>query len=653
MTMKSKLFSLLCLSVLVLVMFGGVVSATLTFEDVVCPDSIAHDASSFTCTFNLINSATETVVINWAASTVTLDSSILEEGDLSFNVDSIGADTTKQVTATIEFDSHQIGEIEVSFNANNVVPLESPIIIIPESSSLLIPDVEITEGEISTTITVENTGNVELTDIILTASGDFDVELGDSVTINTLTLSGSLAPGIGSDPITVTITTPLDDLDVGVNEVKITATSGDTYASGKVSTTSPFCDCENPGHLKIDIEDITVIEGFGDDDDYWYPFDEIEIDLIVESDTYDIEDIEVEWALYTESGYKLADDKEKDFDLDDGDDRELTISFKLDNRLSKLEGEGKLIFYVKATGEIDDDAYGDDKDKTCYEDSQSVELITNDDFMILDDFQFNGFKLGESMELLEPISCGTELQITADVWNIGDDDQDDVYVIIYNQELGINQQIEIGDINAFDSEKLEALINIPSDAEEKWYTLRFTIYDEDNEIFENKKDDLSEFEIFIKIEGNCIESIVSVYANLESGGKAGQELTVKAIITNLGNELVAYNLEISGEDEWASSVELSQSTIILDAGESKEVLITFDVNKDALGEQLFNIEVLEGEELILAQPVSVSIEKAGFSFPGITGGVISKDNWYLWGIGALNVILVLIIISIALKVMKK
>ena len=78
--------------------------------------------------------------------------------------------------------------------------------------------------------------------------------------------------------------------------------------------------------------------------------------------------------------------------------------------------------------------------------------------------------------------------------------------------------------------------------------------------------------------------------------------------------------------------------------------MTFDVKKDVSGEKTFNIEILSENELVLSQPVSVIIEKSGFSF---TGGVISGDNWYLWGIGAINFILIIVIIFVAIRVARK
>lgn len=613
MTMKSKLFSLLCLSTLMLVLFVGVVSADLAITS--SKNILSQDSGEFTITISGgANTATATATIDSSGS---VDSITITHGGNGYtSAPSVTIDgttgTLAAVTATID-SSGSVDSINITNGGDDYT---APIVTInaPTQTNVIINIDNLHEGiefiPTPISLTLDNQGvNSTIITYSVPTDFDFNFETEYSVTIS-------------------------------VNEETVN-TNNDTLT---LEFEKDFCEnCERLGDLDLYIDDVYVREGFGDDDEYWYPFDEIEVDLVIESDSYDIEDIEIEWALYTESGDKITDDTETDFNLDEDEEKEITISFRLDDKLSKLEGEDNLIFYVKATGVIDDNDYEDgEKTDTCASDSQEVSLITDDTFVIVD-----------SVEISETVQCGTELQITADVWNIGDDDQDDVYVTIYNHELGINEQIEIGDLDAFDSEKLDALIKIPENAEEKWYTLTVWVYDDDNDIYENSEDELAEFEVFIKVEGNCIESIVSVYATKESGGKAGQELTVKAIITNLGNELVTYNLEVSGEDDWASSADLGQSTILLDAGQSKEVLITFDVNADALGEQLFNIEVLEGNELILTQPVSVSIEKAGFNFPGITGNVISKDNWYLWGIGALNVILVLIIISIAVRVMKK
>ena len=108
---------------------------------------------------------------------------------------------------------------------------------------------------------------------------------------------------------------------------------------------------------------------------------------------------------------------------------------------------------------------------------------------------------------------------------------------------------------------------------------------------------------------------------------------------------------MDGYSEWADSAEMDLSTIALGAGASQEVLITLHVKKDVAGLQSLDLEVSSGDETVLTQPINVEVlESTGFFRWPSTGSVISGDNWYLWGIGALNVLLVIIIIIVAIRV---
>ncbi len=414
---------------------------------------------------------------------------------------------------------------------------------------------------------------------------------------------------------------------------------------------------ENPGELDVKIKDITVVQGFGDDEE-WLLLDEIEIEIEIEnSGDEDVDDISVEWGLYNvdDDEWAIEMDEEDEFNLKDGDEEKLIITFRVDDNdfdLNLDELGDNYILYVRATGEVDEG----EKPKTCESDSEPIQIIIEDDFIILNDFELNGFESEDDSLFPESVQCNSDIEITADVWNIGDSDQDDVYVIVYNKELGIiNEKIEIGDIDAFEDEKLVFNFKVPQDLEERWYNLEFRIYDEDDDIYENDYDEEeAEFLISLKAEGSCItEPQVMVTATLEFGGRAGQELVIKATVTNTRNNLVTYTLNPEDYNEWATLTSVEPSIIILEAGESKDVLITFNVNPSALGDKLFNIDVLSDDESVIKQSVSITIEKQGFNIPGITGKAISEGNWYLWGIGALNIILVVIIILVALRVAKK
>jgi len=395
-------------------------------------------------------------------------------------------------------------------------------------------------------------------------------------------------------------------------------------------------------NLRIKIDDITVKEGYGKDEE-WLPLDEIEIDIKVENrgGDQDINNIAVGWGLYNKDTDEFyIDDEEKDFDLNKNDDKTITVTFRLDKNIDEL-ADDNFVFYAWANAE--DEEFNDDE--TCESTSKNIDMIIENDFVILDNIKSQ-----------ETVQCGAELQITADVWNIGEDDQDDVSVYINNKELGIiDKKVEIGDINAFEDEKLDVTIQIPNNVQEKSYGIKLSVSDEDNDVYMND-DDKSINNVIVKVQGGCgeKESKALVSAVLQSGGNAGEKLIIKSTITNTGEEKTTYTLNIAGYTEWADSADLDKKIIILDQGDSDSVLVTFDVKDDASGDYNFDIEVLSDSNLVIKQPASVTIEKKSTTgISGITGRVIGGENWYLWAIGALNIILVIVIIIVAIRVARK
>ena len=177
----------------------------------------------------------------------------------------------------------------------------------------------------------------------------------------------------------------------------------------------------------------------------------------------------------------------------------------------------------------------------------------------------------------------------------------------------------------------------------------FYDYDEDDDIYDEISDDT--FFAYVKVSGNCVsvsEDSASVSATLESEAKAGESLVVSVTITNTDDTTLTYDLNAAGFGGWATSVQLSQTSFTLNAGDSRVITFTFDVKEEAVGEKTFDVEVLSGGEFIVAQPVSVLIEEAPVGFlRGITGNVIGEGRGYLWAIGAVNLILIFIIVVVA------
>jgi len=56
----------------------------------------------------------------------------------------------------------------------------------------------------------------------------------------------------------------------------------------------------------------------------------------------------------------------------------------------------------------------------------SSSIVIESDFVVLDNF-----------DIPDTVQCGDTVTITADAWNIGDNDQDEVSIFVTNKELGI------------------------------------------------------------------------------------------------------------------------------------------------------------------------------------------------------------------------
>lgn len=439
-----------------------------------------------------------------------------------------------------------------------------------------------------------------------------------------------------------------DTNDFIINNLNILGTA---TASSSTSSDTPTeitaCNTtgDNDGNLRIKkikftnngISDVN----FGDDDE-WYAQSEVQIQIDVENNGDEkIEDIELNWGLWDDNSNEwiIEPTDEDKFDLKSDKEETITINLNLekdlDINLDELDDGSHYKFYVYANG-FDNE---NDTD-VCASDYKDVTIVVESDFVVLTNIN--------SQDLA---SCGDNVQITADVWNIGDNDQDDVYVKIFNSELGINERVDFSSIDAFDNEKLDATLSIPETAQEKVYYLRLDVYDENDDLFESNSDE-SSFLVPITVASGCSSSSSSggsavVSASLASGAKAGSDIIVTTTISNTGTKSATYTLNAANYGDWASTATLSESTFTLNAGASKQVTITLKANDDASGDKSFNVEVVSGNQIVTTQPVTVSVEpKSLLSGLGSGSGLI-------WAIGIINVILIVVIIIVAVKVVGK
>jgi len=471
---------------------------------------------------------------------------------------------------------------------------------------------------------------------------------GNVVTISFTPTGTVVVPASGSLTVTANASVP---------STFILGTSSKSYVISEVGNSNnsvtltinvknSLCTFRDDGFLDVSIDDVKVLNGFGSDTT-WYPLDQIEAKVDVANNGNDtIRNVVVKWELYDITGQKrILKGEESDFSLKDGDDKTLNIDFKLES--SSLKGGDSYIFYVWATGK--DEAFSGSP-STCMSTDNvasnlgSLDITIDSNLVILD-----------SLEVVGTPSCGQTVQISGKVWNIGEDDEQNTYLKVYNTELGISQRVNIGDIDSLDSKDLLFDLVIPEDAQEgKSYDLTFLVYDENDDIFESSNGDRAQFDLpFTIAAGSCsTELSASVFANLESEPKAGEDFSVRATVTNTASVKKTFAVELNNYASWATLVSIDKPSLTLDAGSAGDVVITLKVNEGISGDENFNIVLTEGTKT-LTQPVSVSVPKPGFSFTGWISGLGLGGNAYLWVIGALNVILVLIIIVVAVRVVRK
>ncbi len=498
------------------------------------------------------------------------------------------------------------------------------------------------------TITITNTGNAT-EGITLVSQGDFTVSFSDN--------GFSLAPSTNK----VITVSPIDlgKIGFGGKSTVITAHASDgteqTEANLTMTVSGSFCSHNEVGG-NLEITSVEIENNGEGDETEWHLLDTIEVEVEVENvGDDDIEDVMVEIGLFDKNGKNIIGDvdftnsEEEEMevgDLDDGDEETVIFSFKVPADFES--GNYKLA--VKA--------YSDDlgESKECTETSKDLEQ--DDRYTEIeverenDEGKFIAFDNIEFMPS-DP-TCGETITMTLDVFNIGDEDQNQVKVNLVNSELGINEFVEIrNDLDQGDEETVSFVFTIPQNAQNKVYSLLLSAeYDYKNGNYREESED--DTIVTMKLNGCGVSGsesdIVVINARLLSDEVvAGQEVVVRATISSLKTEKTNFAVSATGYQNWAS-LDSSTQFAELSHGESKDLLFTFTIDKNADGEQSFEIQVRDNNNNVETKEVVVYIE--GTSQGGSLFGGLG-DNTFLWIIGAVNLVLVILIIIVAVRVARR
>ncbi len=417
-----------------------------------------------------------------------------------------------------------------------------------------------------------------------------------------------------------------------------------------------FCDYNNDAGLKIKSIQLDVLDGFGDDENYWYPLDEVEIEFKVDNTgDWDVSDIELEICVYDENeGECVYDEGDMDlsddnFNLDKGDDLKVTATFTVDPDQLR-EGNNDYTVHITATGRIDDrDAGSLDDEDSCTSDSQDIEIRTTDRFVIIANPRVTDLtELANENEAY----CGSDIELTLDLWNIGDQDlkSSKVFVWLYNKELGINRQIDFKEINSMDYETLTEMFTLPTNIQSKTYPIEVSIYDDsdyaDNDLYENDEKDEAVYNAYLKVDCSAQTTQVkpTITAVLESDAQVGQDLVVKI---TAANPLASTQFIVTLDDysSWSEFATVDESILTIAKDQSKSTTATLKPTKE--GSQSFTIKVAYNGQVV-EQPVQVNIAARQGVFAGLTGAFsgtgANVTTYLLIGIVILVVVIIIVLI---------
>lgn len=385
----------------------------------------------------------------------------------------------------------------------------------------------------------------------------------------------------------------------------------------------------------------------GRDDWEWEVFDDISIAVKAKNDGSDKEDIAVKLALYSEDEDEFV-DLEGDDELEDsvriadGDSEYFYFDFKLSEDLEA----GDYRLYIKAFVDGEEELQC-----SSYEDGEYFKEVS----ISAPDagFSISDIKVPNSM------TCDSTEKISFRLYNFDLGDEEKFRVGIYNTELGLSLKLNPFELDEGDYADLSFNVNTSKYTAEKMYTIDLMIehgYRESTDSYKNLNDDNI---IELIVSGNCLKPLVkdaelpSVELQTdEEDVRAGEKVIIKVKVNNTGtggtgDEKTTYSIAVDGNEEFSTVKSVSPSTLSLLQGESKDVLITLELDDDAEGEKIFDIVVTYNGKST-TQSVSLSIgEKAGIG--KYLGFNWMRDHWGLMLIILVNVALVILVIVFAVK----
>jgi hypothetical protein len=474
----------------------------------------------------------------------------------------------------------------------------------------------------SNIITIQNTGNVDLT--ITGLSQDSILRDSENRTIN-LTIAM-----IGSD----SLLTPGKSVDLN-----ITAYASPKMATGTYSTTLQIL--TSAGYVKnstLTFELATSYCEFGeigqyfdfeikepDDNDDFYPYQNIEIRARVTNDENDDRDIVISANIYDITDAKFLDEEvSEDFTIDEDSSEDFYLTLTLP---SDIDESHEYRIYVKV-----------------YDDDEGEKKQCNDDYVKIDINRKTHDLTLNQVEIPDKVECGKTAEIIVKISNTGKKDEE-AKIRVYNTDLGIDVSKTLN-IDFGDTEQTTLTFSVPKDIDAGIYNLNLKVsyLDKNNNYLDADGDAYS-----LNIQGNCVASNLILSAVSEQG-YVNEQLAVTISLFNSGNAAETYTLSASNYDSWASLNKIEPLSITLDKGQAGSALV-YLTPKNVTGAQTFKVKAMYGSKIV-EKEVSVTVKEKA-SIVGFWQRVSNRlSNYSGLDLTTVNIILIIAIIILIFWILR-
>lgn len=668
--MKAKLFGLILLAAFLASLFSIAAVSALGFNQTTLSASGNHGSSAtfyFYLNNNDVNASVNMTNMSFALPSLTYSSYSITSGNISLTSLSgviLQSNTNSStLTGTITIPSYQTpgtytGTLGVNGTyTNGSITTGSTTISLTVNPTL---SMSLSQSGLSKTangtLNISNTGNVALSIVNISSSGDFNASF------NPGTVS-SIAAG-SSSTVTVYSSNLASITTLGTKTITITAngtySTNSTTATTTITILNPYCSNSSIQPNSQKYLEITSIKDKTSSTQWkWKPLDEVEIE--VKAKFYSNESDEsvdgiIKLELYDSTNNKFIDfenspDSEKSVTFDEG--KTTTETFKVTVPVENMvDSSGRYKIFVKV--------YEDGRETSFCRDYNSYYSSGDDGYYSRNiDFNRKSSELAvKDIEFTNPTPCGDTATLTAKLYNIGTSDEDKVYAILYNKELGLNLKSDVFSLDSESAKKLTFDFIVPKNATEKKYTLTLYANYKYSESMDGYRTTLEDISSQMEVKGSCSAisngTDASITAELsDSTPKAfiGSQFIVETTVKNTGTETITYNLSVTGNEAWStvSAIDPS-STFTLAPGESRKSSIYFDVSPSAsAGEKEFTIKTTYGSK-VTEQKVAVTLQ-SGLSSSKILSNI--KSNAMVYIIILINVLLIGAIVFVIVRMLRK